>query len=263
MLELLSMDEIFVVASIHARLFGPTSLMSTLGAVSRAMRIVSISVFNADRRGWLMATSICDLRRMSTVFPCMKRLDISRMPVLDQLRLPGTVVHLQVGDLGSLQRAGAPIRLMSVLARKCSSIPVMHHLQRISVAQCAHLTDIRPLAALAALKYVSLRECWSLRDLAPLTALTRLASLEVTFSRVREIPELGTSLTTLRIRGCRWIESIESIMSLTSLTELDLSMCTRIANAQPIGALTNLTSLDLSFCSRRLVSWGIARDLLT
>jgi Leucine-rich repeat (LRR) protein len=256
--DVLSPDEIFVVASIHARLFGPTCLMSTLGAVSRAMRVVSIAVFNADRRGWLIAASISDVRLMSTL-KGIKRLDVSRMHA-DQLHIPTTVAHLQVGDLASLQTG---VRLTSVLAKQCSSMPVMHHLQRLSVAHCGLLTDISPIAALDALRYVSLRECWSLRDLDPLRALTRLVSLEVTFSRVREIPVLGTSLRTLRIRGCRWIESIEPIMHLTSLTELDLSMCNRITHAHHIGALTNLTSLDVSFGSRSLVSWGIARDLLT
>lgn len=136
-----------------------------------------------------------------------------------------------------------------------SSLDGLQYLSRLTVLHlnnCAHLSDLTPLASLPRLTVLYLSDCTQFMGVTPLGSLTTLARLSLpNCDRLSDVTALAslTRLTELNLSGCTQLSDVTPLAALTNLTELNLSGCIRLSKVMPLVSLTRLTKLNLSGCT--------------
>ena len=267
-MDALPFELVRAIAAHFARTCGPTALVAHFG-VSRKLRAAARECFWADPRAWYVTRTHDDLVACARLGPV--RLDARGIWPDSAAHIPVTVRELCLRRFECAAASGfsAPLTALTICANGAAMLtlaplvaPPFLALRTLSITSCPNLRDVNPIVGLSALTDLALRECWALRNLDALRYLPNLSALDVSFARIERTPELSTRLTTLRLHGCRYLESIASLAALHNLADIDLSMCSRIADAAPLSALTKLTRIRLMFCSPAIRAWGIARELL-
>ncbi|XP_057460639.1 probable disease resistance protein At5g63020 [Actinidia eriantha] len=140
----------------------------------------------------------------------------------------------------------------------------MHALHVLDLSKNSYLeklpNSISDLENLTALK---LQDCTSLTYVPPLGKLRALQELDLSFTRIKDVPEGVDRLHALHVLDLSWNEDLEklpnSISDLENLTALKLQGCKSLTYVPPLGKLRALQELDLSFTRIKEVPEGVDR----
>ncbi|KAI9190528.1 uncharacterized protein BJ171DRAFT_546302 [Polychytrium aggregatum] len=142
-----------------------------------------------------------------------------------------------------------------------SNMPPGCPLQVLVLSCCSSLNNIAALDGLARLQVIDLSRCISMTHCGPLKNLEQLRSLSLvecislTSLSLSNLPRLQT----LNMRGCRALESVDSLDGLVSLTDLDCSGCGVLRTVGSLSALEALVQVDFSDCRSLLWVGGLDR----
>ncbi|MCE9610570.1 MAG: hypothetical protein K8R23_10290 [Chthoniobacter sp.] len=124
----------------------------------------------------------------------------------------------------------------------------LEHERRLDLPEGTDLAPLRPL--LLRLDPTGLR-AWQCRNVDALRGLTRLRTLSLTDSEVKDLTPLAdlAQLQGLYLFGCTGVADLAPLASLTQLQVIDLRYCNAVADLAPLASLTKLQQLDLGGCT--------------
>ncbi|MCE9610537.1 MAG: hypothetical protein K8R23_10120 [Chthoniobacter sp.] len=120
---------------------------------------------------------------------------------------------------------------------------------RLDAWQCRNVDALRGLTRLQTLNLSDSE----VKDLAPLASLTQLQVLGLTNStNVADLAPLAslTQLKVLGLNGCTGVTDLAPLAGLTQLQELYLTDCRVVAELAPLASLSRLQQLYLGGCTR-------------
>lgn len=105
--------------------------------------------------------------------------------------------------------------------------------------------------ALPDLRTLTMRGCRSFREARQLAGLTRLTTLDLGWTGLRNLKGLTTlpALTALDLSSCASLTTLEGIDALTRLTELRLTDCRKLATLTGLGSHPGMAKLTVDGCS--------------